>query len=246
MGPGEHSAMDRSNYIFHSDNGRKITPIERQKLSLILKSLEEKAPLRIDPEKQVVIFENNEQVEVARQQMGTKTKEERSEKREDSEISRNIEQKDVFQRYIPQTIKKSQPAFSTNLKDEKKPQRSIKDENFFKNVGPKADSVKDNFFNSFASIKDRNNSDQNTSLVGGSISFSSSQKLPVEQEANAAKAEETKNNEQKSDVRSAPPKQFQQHSQWQMRPKNYKSRETELAELSKEAKNTGNIIDLKN
>lgn len=246
MGPGKHSSMDRSNYLFHGENGKKITPIERQKLSFMLKSLEEKTPLKIDPEKQIVIFENNEQSEVDKQQTVVSMKKEMDERRENFKNSGAVEQKDIFQRYVPQAIKKPQPIFSTNLEDEKKVQSSIKDENYFKNVVQKATFGKDNYFNDFASIKDKNNSDQNAVLTGGSVSFSSAQKLPVEQATNAAKIEETKSSEQKPDVQSAPLKQFQQQSQWKMKPKSYKNNETEFVELSEEAKNAGNIIDLRN
>lgn len=71
MGGGKHGAVDRGNYIFHSENGKKLTPLERQKLSVILKSLDENVPLTIDPDGQVVIFENNEQSAInSRQQSG--------------------------------------------------------------------------------------------------------------------------------------------------------------------------------
>lgn len=246
MGAGKHSAMDRSNYLFHGDNGKKITPIERQKLAFILKSLEEKTPIKIDPEKQTVIFENNEQSEVAKQQTMVNMRKEMDERSEDLKTSAAIEQKDVFQRYVPQAIKKPQTSPSMDFKNEKKEQSSIKDENYFKNVGQKTNSGKDNYFNDFASIKDKNNSDQKAALVSGSISFSSAQKLPAEQAVNAAKTEEIKSIVQKTNAQSVPPKQFQQHSQWQMKPKSYKDNETEFVELREEAKNTGNIVDLRN
>ena len=56
MGAGKHGAVDRGNYLFHSENGKKLTPMERQKLSVILKSLDEQMPLNIDPDAQAVVF----------------------------------------------------------------------------------------------------------------------------------------------------------------------------------------------
>jgi hypothetical protein len=56
MGGGKHSSIDRGNYLYHSENGKKLTPIERQKISLILKSLEENISLAIDPDEQKIIF----------------------------------------------------------------------------------------------------------------------------------------------------------------------------------------------
>jgi len=60
MGAGKHGAMDRGNYLFHGENGKKLTSFERQKISSILRSLDENSPITIDPEKQLVVFENNE------------------------------------------------------------------------------------------------------------------------------------------------------------------------------------------
>lgn len=57
MGSGKHNAIDRGNYIFHSENGKKLMPTERQKLSAILKSLEEQTVLKIDEERQNVVFD---------------------------------------------------------------------------------------------------------------------------------------------------------------------------------------------
>lgn len=65
LGAGKHSSIDRGNYLFHSENAKKLTSLERQKLSNVLKSLDEGTPLTIDAEKQAIIFENNEQRSMA-------------------------------------------------------------------------------------------------------------------------------------------------------------------------------------
>jgi len=62
MSAGKHGAIDRGNYLFHSENGKKLTPIERQKLSVILKSLDEQTSLSIDVDSQSVVFQNSEQI----------------------------------------------------------------------------------------------------------------------------------------------------------------------------------------
>ncbi len=61
LGTGSHTVMERGNYLFHSENTKKLTNMERKKLALILKSLDEQDPLKIDKEKEEVIFpvENN-------------------------------------------------------------------------------------------------------------------------------------------------------------------------------------------
>jgi len=60
MGSGKHSPIDRGNYLFHGENGKVLSAAERQKLGLILKSLDEQTLLTIDPEKEIIIFENEQ------------------------------------------------------------------------------------------------------------------------------------------------------------------------------------------
>jgi hypothetical protein len=56
MGAMKHSPIDRGNFLFHSENAKNLTATERQKVALILKSLDEQTLLTIDPGLQVVVF----------------------------------------------------------------------------------------------------------------------------------------------------------------------------------------------
>ncbi len=56
LGTGRHTVMERGNYLFHSDNTKKLSDEERRKLALILKSLDEETPIKIDKKKHTVIF----------------------------------------------------------------------------------------------------------------------------------------------------------------------------------------------
>lgn len=56
LGGGKHGTIDRGNYLFHSENGKKLTPIERQKVSNLLKSLDEETLLSIDGQAQKIVF----------------------------------------------------------------------------------------------------------------------------------------------------------------------------------------------
>jgi len=60
MGAGKHSPMDRGNFLFHSENGKRLNSADRQKLGIILRSLDEQTLLTIDGDAQVIIFENAE------------------------------------------------------------------------------------------------------------------------------------------------------------------------------------------
>jgi hypothetical protein len=79
MGAGKHSPVDRGNFLFHSENGKILSAIERQKLAIILKSLDEQTSLSIDAEKQIILFnvqqdsviENNANIADSKRQNNT-------------------------------------------------------------------------------------------------------------------------------------------------------------------------------
>jgi len=57
MGAMKHGPVDRGNFLFHGENSKSLTTADRQKLGVILKSLDEQTALTIDPIAQVVVFE---------------------------------------------------------------------------------------------------------------------------------------------------------------------------------------------
>ncbi|MDD5464083.1 MAG: hypothetical protein PHP62_02960 [Candidatus Moranbacteria bacterium] len=59
MGAGKHSPMDRGNFLFHSENGKRLNSADRQKLGIILRSLDEQTLLTIDGDAQIILFQNN-------------------------------------------------------------------------------------------------------------------------------------------------------------------------------------------
>lgn len=56
LGVGHHDSVLLGNFLFRSENGKKLAPDERERLKLLLKSLEGNFPLVIDTERQEVIF----------------------------------------------------------------------------------------------------------------------------------------------------------------------------------------------
>lgn len=56
LGIGQHSSVERGEFLFRSENGKKLSPEERERISLILKSVEEYLPIAIDAERQEIIF----------------------------------------------------------------------------------------------------------------------------------------------------------------------------------------------
>ncbi|MCD6149432.1 hypothetical protein J7J13_01445 [bacterium] len=56
MGTGNYGAIEKSNYLFHGENAKKLNSQELQKLSLILKSLDGHIPLTINAKDQQVVF----------------------------------------------------------------------------------------------------------------------------------------------------------------------------------------------
>ena len=66
LGVGSHGLMERGNFLFHSENCKRLTSSERQKLAIIFKSLSENMPLLIDPDGQRVIFPSGSVVQDTR------------------------------------------------------------------------------------------------------------------------------------------------------------------------------------
>ena len=56
LGVGHHSTVERGNFLFRSENGKRLSPEERERVNLVLKSIEENFPLEIDTEQNVIIF----------------------------------------------------------------------------------------------------------------------------------------------------------------------------------------------
>lgn len=56
LGIGQHSTVERGQFLFRSENGLKLTATEREHLNLVLKSIEEGYLLDIDPEHQAIVF----------------------------------------------------------------------------------------------------------------------------------------------------------------------------------------------
>ncbi len=72
LGQSGHTTIDRTDYIFRSENAARLTSQEREKLGIILKSFDENTPLPVDGQRQEVVFNeqrptNNERLYAGRQ-----------------------------------------------------------------------------------------------------------------------------------------------------------------------------------
>lgn len=56
LGIGHHSTVDRGNFLFRSENGKRLSPEERERVNLVLKSVEENYPVDIDTDHSEIIF----------------------------------------------------------------------------------------------------------------------------------------------------------------------------------------------
>lgn len=56
LGVGHHDNVQRGGFLFRSENGKKLSAQERERINLILKSVEENFPLAIDTERQEIAF----------------------------------------------------------------------------------------------------------------------------------------------------------------------------------------------
>lgn len=59
VGSRVHNAMDRGKYIFNSKNTKELSSRERNIIALVLKSLDDGTPLKIDIDQKIIIFDNN-------------------------------------------------------------------------------------------------------------------------------------------------------------------------------------------
>jgi hypothetical protein len=57
LGYEKHSQMDRTQYLFHSENGRDLNSQDREKLGIILRSFDENIPLPVDEENGEIVFD---------------------------------------------------------------------------------------------------------------------------------------------------------------------------------------------
>ncbi len=67
VGQGEHSSIQRGNYLFHNKNAEQLSDAERQRLAIILKSWDENIPLVVDPTKQQIVFPAQKVVSTSKQ-----------------------------------------------------------------------------------------------------------------------------------------------------------------------------------
>ncbi len=181
LGAGRHETMDRGNFLFHSENGKRLTPIERQKVSILLKSLDEKTLLDIDEEAQAVVFNaKKEEPKKEENLMEAKSIPEESEK---VAVVQEASQKEVMQSRIRQSLNFAKPqAVQTPRKEDALPVFEFEDSDYASTLREKIKADSENQFEDFST----NNLNSNEDQLAGSMRFSFPQKLPVESEQDDA------------------------------------------------------------
>ncbi len=71
LGIGFHEPVKRGNFLFQSQNGKRLSNEERARFNLILKSVEEEFPLDIDTERQAIVFPSSGDVAMELTQIRT-------------------------------------------------------------------------------------------------------------------------------------------------------------------------------
>lgn len=61
LGIRKHSSIERGQFLFQGDNTKRLDGVDREKLSLLFRSLDENTPISIDVERQEVIFPSFEE-----------------------------------------------------------------------------------------------------------------------------------------------------------------------------------------
>lgn len=57
LGVGFHDQVTRGRFLFQSENGKRLSGEERERINLVLKSIEEEYPLDIDTDRNMVLFQ---------------------------------------------------------------------------------------------------------------------------------------------------------------------------------------------
>ena len=232
MGAGKHSAIDRGNYLFHSENGKKLTPVERQKLSAILKSLDEKTPISFNPESKKIIFQNEELASgVNPGSYGMQSKQ--GAESDIESVNRRLEKAALAEDNYFQIPKKEtlheNSGFSPNFVDEPKVSFLSKQKN---------ESTPQGNFKDFSS-------------AGGKLSFSSPHKFPNEQSEETAENDIFQNAQRKTPI--MPPTNKIAYSQKQPQSQTYRSikpsspykKEPIEDDQAFQPKIKGNVVDLR-
>lgn len=60
-GGGRHGSVERGNFLFHGENAKRLTPLERRKLTFVLRTYDEDGEVQIDPDLQTIVFETEEE-----------------------------------------------------------------------------------------------------------------------------------------------------------------------------------------
>ena len=169
LGAGKHSTIDRGNYLFHSENGKRLTPAERQKMSLVLKSLDEETMLDIDVDRQAIVFEVPKPLPVSenRSSVGASNS---------SNFSANANPEEIAQARIRQSLNFSNSQNATAGKNQDAPVFAFEDSDYANVLRAKNSTGAESTFGNFASEK----KPEVEKPAFGSLSFSSAQELPVE------------------------------------------------------------------
>ncbi|MEI7620927.1 MAG: hypothetical protein WCJ51_00165 [Candidatus Moraniibacteriota bacterium] len=178
LGASKHSAIERGNFLFQSENGKKLTPMERQKISMLLKSLDEETLLQIDGNAQKVFFDLT--TESSRREMSAKVELVEKEKPTFSQQVVDSPAVDVAGARIRQALN-----FTKNVPTSSEQPFAYEEGNyadtFQQTTQEKSKKTPDNLM--------KNNLGENQQTQFGSLHFSSAQELPVEKNKVASKPE---------------------------------------------------------
>jgi hypothetical protein len=103
LGQGTHTAIQRGNYLFQTENTKTLSAFDRNRLNYILKSLDENTPVTISKNTQQLIFPKSETSEIPTQQSTTPTRSES--KANIQSVQFSYPQKSAFERK-PQSFNK--------------------------------------------------------------------------------------------------------------------------------------------
>jgi len=154
VGAGNRDVMKRSSYLYHSQNTKNLSAEEKQKLSLIIKSLEDDASVIINTTEEKIIFPTNGNIDISKKSTEKKKEEQ--------------EQEEVINRNKINHKRKKEIVF-----DREKSEKKVANEIY----SGKINHIKGNGFNLKSDHFKTNEKDNN-------MEFSTPQQLPIEKKLN--------------------------------------------------------------
>jgi hypothetical protein len=191
VGAGAGDVMKISGYIYHSQNAKNTSSTEKQKLSIILKSLTNNEPVVVDADKKEIVFDIRESAnDTVSPQEGVSTGVENNKQENKLKEKKETLPKENIIKNSNYSIGNQNSLNDRGIKKEQKTQDPPKNINHVRGNSfnlrsdyfEKSNSKKEGVMSKLLGKKNRKNENRKKENKEDNIKFSTPQELPVEKE----------------------------------------------------------------